>query len=118
MGQLELEPRIVILEKMGGVVDTKELDKSNPPSALVVSQPNYFDVFGVENLGVRGDAREAVEEVILGRVVGQSLDDDGGRRTAGRLSAGGARARAGATVTLSIVGQLVVVGKRVVVLWS
>lgn len=118
MGQLELERRIVILEKVSSIIDTKKFDKANSPPPLVVPQPDYFDIIGTEDLGIWRDACEAVEKVILGRVIRQSLDDDGRRRTAGRISARGPRARAEATVTLSIVGQFVVVGESDIVVWS
>lgn len=78
VGKLELQPRIVIFEKVGGVIDIKELDEADPPSSLVVPQAHHLDILGVKHLRVGRHACEAVEDVVLGRIVGQPLDDDGG----------------------------------------
>lgn len=116
--QLELEPGVVVFEEVGGVIHVEELDEPDPPASLVVAQPHGLDVVGVEHLRVGRDTREAVEDVILGCVVGQALDDDGGGRPAGWVSAGGSRARVGTAITIAMVGRFVIVGEGAVVVWS
>lgn len=114
VGELKLEARIVVLEEVSGIVGAEELDETNPSTPLVVSQPNRLDVVCIEDLGVWRDAREAIQEVVLGRVAGQSFDNDGRRWTAWRVPAGRARARARAvvSVTTSALGGLVIVRER------
>lgn len=112
MSQLELKARVVVVKKVGGVIDAEKLNEADAPAALVVPQANALDVVGVEYLRVRGDACEAVENVVLGRVAGQTLDDDGGRWAAKGLSAGGARAGA----AVAIIRRFVVVGEGDIVL--
>lgn len=118
VGQLELQPGVVVVEEMGGIVDVEELDKADPPAALVVAQPDHLDVLRVKHLGVGRHAREAVQDVILGRVVGQALDDEGRRGPARRwrvLSARGSGARAGPAVTVLEVAGVVIVREGAVV---
>lgn len=114
--QPELDDGVVVFEKVGCVVGVHELDEADPPAALVIPQADDLDAVGVEDLGVGRDAREAIQDVVLGGVVGQALDDDGGRGPARCVSAGGAGARVGPTV--AVVGLLVVVGQGAVVVLS
>lgn len=110
MRQLELEPGIVVLEKVGGVVYVEKLDEADPPTALVVPQPHDLDVVGVEYLCIGRHTREAIEEIILGGVAGQALNDDRGGRPADWVPAGGSRARVGTVITVARVGLFIVVG--------
>lgn len=82
--QLELQARVVVVQEVRGVVHAEELDERDAPAPFVVPEPDDLDVVGVEDLGVGGHAREAVQDVVLGRVAGETFDDDRGRGPAGR----------------------------------
>lgn len=107
----------MILQEVGSGTHVHKLDETDPPASLVVPQPDGPDPVCVEDLGVGRDAREAVEYVVVGCVVRQPLDDDGGRGPGGRrrVAADRGRARCGRAVAVVIIALIVIVGKGGVV---